>query len=300
MAWNGSGKSPQTNPTAKRVPKAEQSKPGKKTWKPVVGGLFAVVAIVALVCVFMNRTEKHIEEPKVKETEKPKVEKTEKQKTDAKPRKPTIPSVEKPQETKPKKPKAEVLGKTPTGEEYVAVEASTNTTGVVESLYTLADGSKKKVVMLQSKDTLVFDNDFDNMLGLIGTTPLDQKLPPLPDLGDMEEQFKKAMKSPIIIREEDSEQAKKMKEAALNLRVEISDLMREGYTLTQILSEYESLRDRNVKERHAFQAELNEIYNSGDIEGARDYLKKANEKLEEFGIIPLTMPGEGSKRRRIQ
>ena len=292
MAWNGSDKSPQTNPTAKSVPKAAQSKPGKKTWKPVVGGLFAVVAIVALVCVFMNRTEESVEKPKVKETEKPK--------TEAKPRKPSAPSVEKPQEPKPEKPKAEVLGKTPTGEEYVAVAASTNSTGVVESMYTLADGSKKKVVMLQSKDTLVFDNDFDNMLGLIGTTPLDQKLPPMPDLGDMEEQFKKAMKSPIVIREEDSEQAKKMKEAARNLRLEINDLMREGYTLTQILSEYESLRERNVKERHTFQTELNEIYNSGDIEGARDYLEKANAKLEEFGIIPLTMPGEGSKRRTIQ
>ena len=292
MAWNGSDKSPQTNPTAKSVPKATQSKPGKQTWKPLVGVLFAVVAIVALVCVFMNRTEESAEKPKVKETEKPK--------TEAKPRKPSAPSVEKPEKPKQEVPKAEVLGKTPTGEEYVAVEASTNSTGVVESLYTLADGSKKKVVMLQSKDTLVFDNDFDNMLGLIGTTPLDQKLPPMPDLGDMEEQFKKAMKSPIVIREEDSEQAKKMKEAARNLRLEINDLMREGYTLTQILSEYESLRDRNVKERHTFQAELNEIYNSGDIEGARDYLEKANEKLEEFGIIPLTMPGEGSKRRTIQ
>lgn len=292
MAWNGSDKSPQTNPTAKSVPKAAQSKPGKKTWKPLGGVLFAVVAIVALVCVFMNRTEESVEKPKVKETEKPK--------TEAKPRKPSAPSVEKPEKPKQEVPKAEVLGKTPTGEEYVAVEASTNSTGVVESMYTLADGSKKKVVMLQSKDTLVFDNDFDNMLGLIGTTPLDQKLPPMPDLGDMEEQFKKAMKSPIIIREEDSEQAKKMKEAARNLRLEISDLMREGYTLTQILSEYESLRERNVKERHTFQAELNEIYNSGDIEGARDYLEKANEKLEEFGIIPLTMPGEGTKRRTIQ
>ena len=292
MAWNGSDKSPQTNATAKSVPKAAQSKPGKKTWKPLVGVLFAVVAIVALVCVFMNRTEESVEKPKVKETEKPK--------TEANPRKPSAPSVEKPEKPKQEVPKAEVLGKTPTGEEYVAVEAATNSTGVVESMYTLADGSKKKVVMLQSKDTLVFDNDFDNMLGLIGTTPLDQKLPPMPDLGDMEEQFKKAMKSPIIIREEDSEQAKKMKEAARNLRLEINDLMREGYTLTQILSEYESLRERNVKERHTFQTELNEIYNSGDIEGARDYLEKANEKLEEFGIIPLTMPGEGTKRRTIQ
>ncbi len=293
MGWNGSDKSARTEAAVKSKPTSSRSRnKGKRTWKPVVGGLFAVAAFLTLVCVFMSRTDHRVEEPK---SDKPA-----RTNATAVPRKPTIPSVEKPEKPKQEVPKAEVLGKTPTGEEYVAVEASTNSTGVVESMYTLADGSKKKVVMLQSKDTLVFDNDFDNMLGLIGTTPLDQKLPPMPDLGDMEEQFKKAMKSPIVIREEDSEQAKKMKEAARNLRLEISDLMREGYTLTQILSEYESLRDRNVKERHTFQAELNEIYNSGDIEGARDYLEKANEKLEEFGIIPLTMPGEGSKRRTVK
>ena len=293
MSWNGSDKSTHAGDTGKNVSKASPPQNhGKQSWKPIAAGLLAVAVIGVIVWVFVTRFDERPQEPK---SDKPT-----KTKTVVEPRKTDVPAAAKPQEPKPEKPKVEVLGKTPMGEEYVAVEASTNSTGVVESLYTLADGSKKRVVMLQSKDTLVFDNDFDNMLGLIGTTPLDQKLPPLPDLGDMEEQFKKAMKSPIIIRDEDSERAKKMKEAALNLRLEINDLMREGYTLTQILSEYESLRDRNVKERHTFQAELNEIYNSGDIEGAREYLKSANEKLEQFGIIPLTMPGGESKRRTEQ
>ena len=288
MSWNGSDKGAQAGDTGRNVPKA----PPRQKWKPIVAGLLAVIVAGAVVWVFVNRSDERPQEPR---SDKPA-----KAKAVAGPRKTDAPAVARPQEPRPEKPKAEVLGKTPTGEEYVAVEAATNSTGVVESLYTLADGSRKRVVMLQSKDTLVFDNDFDNMLGLIGTTPLDQKLPPLPDLGDIEEQFRKAMKSPIVIRDGDSEQAKKMKEAARDLRLEITDLMREGYTLTQILSEYESLRDRNVKERHAFQAELNELYRSGDIEGARDYLEKANAKLEEFGIIPLTMPGEGSKRRTAQ
>lgn len=292
MSWNGSARYSRRKDTPPEAHKNEQGR--KRTgWGVIAAGAAALALVVgALVWWQMRPAEVVKEEPRRGRDTKPR--------RIAETRTPSKPVVRQPQETKPERPKAEVIGKTPTGEEYVAVEASTNSTGVVESLYTLADGSKKRVVMLQSRDTLVFDNDFDNMLGLIGTTPLDQKLPPLPELGDMEEQFKKAMKSPIIIREEDSEQAKKMKEAALALRLEINDLMREGYTLTQILSEYETLRDRNVKERHAFQAELNEIYNSGDIEGARAYLKTANEKLEEFGIIPLTMPGEGQKRRKVQ
>lgn len=270
-------------------------KPGKSKRVGVALAAVCTTAIVAIVGVvlWMNRApdEEDVETAKREKPMKPKMikESVERRPMAAKPA-PT-------QEEPAKRPQAQVLGKTPTGEEFVAVEATTNTSGVVESLYTLADGSKKRVVMLQSKDTMVFDNDFDLMLGLIGTTPLDQKLPPMPDIGNMEDQFKKAMTSPIILRESDTEQAKKMKEAAIALRLEINDLMREGYTLTQILSEYESLRDRNVHERHAFQAELNEIYRSGDIEGAREYLKSANEKLEQFGIIPLTMPGEDIRRR---
>lgn len=292
MGWNGSDKSFQTGKTGKDVPKTLPS--GKMNWKPIFAGLASIAVIGTFVFLFISRPNGHGNEANNDSSAPARTL------MEVKPSKSAAPADIKPQVPKSERPTVDVLGKTPTGEAYVAVEASTNSSGVVESLYTLADGSKKRVVQLQSRDTLVFDNDFDNMLGLIGTTPLDQKLPPMPDLGDMEEQFKKAMKSPILIHKEDSNQAKKMKQATLDLRLKINDLMREGYTLTQILSEYESLREINVKERHKYQADLNEIYNSGDIEGARVYLEKANAKLEEVGIIPLTMPGEGSKRRIVQ
>lgn len=287
MSWNGSW---HFNRKGKQSREARnEERPRKKTGRVscCIGAILLVVAMGASMWLRKRpakvieqtpKCETRIRSTKIVESSAPTVRRTRETKAE--------------KTKKPEKPNVKILGTTPTGEQYVEVEASTNATGVVERLYTLADGSKKRIVILQSKDTLVFDNDFDLMLALIGTTPLDQKLPPLPDLGDMEEQFKKAMESPILVREGDSEQTKKMKEAALALRLEINELMREGYTVTQILSEYESLRDCNVRERRAFQAELNEIYRSGDIEGAREYLKSANEKLERFGIIPLTMPGE--------
>lgn len=191
-----------------------------------------------------------------------------------------------------------VLGKTPTGEEYVERKAETNESGVVTEHFVLADGRRKDVVTLQSRDTLIFDSDFDMMLAEIGTRPLDQSLPPQPAMGDLDEAFKKAIKVPIIIKETDSVEVKKMKQAAIDVRQAIADLVAEGYTVAQALGEDRSLREKNIEFRRTFQAELNEIYRSGDKAGAEAYMKKANEELEKAGVIPLTMPGTGKSKRR--
>lgn len=196
-----------------------------------------------------------------------------------------------------------ILGKTPTGEEYVAMTAKTNEDGVVTERYQLPDGSWKRVVQLQRKETMVFDNDFDLALSLIATTPLDQELPPMPDMGDdLEAVFKKAIESPIIIKEDDPDRVKEMKRGAQQIRLEIADLLAEGYSIKQILNEHNGLREQNIMVRREFQSELNELYRSGDIEGAQKYLETMNKALDEKGILPLTMPGStpSPKRRRAE
>jgi len=201
------------------------------------------------------------------------------------------------------KPVLPILGKTPTGEEYVAMTAKTNEDGVVTERYQLPDGSWKRVVQLQRKETMVFDNDFDLALSLIATTPMDQELPPMPDMGDdLEAVFKKAIESPIIIKEDDPERVKEMKRGAQQIRLEIADLLAEGYSIKQILNEHNGLREQNIMVRREFQSELNELYRSGDIEGAQKYLETMNKALDEKGILPLTMPGStpSPKRRRAE
>lgn len=205
--------------------------------------------------------------------------------------------------SEPKKPVLPILGKTPTGEEYVAMTAKTNEDGVVTERYQLPDGSWKRVVQLQRKETMVFDNDFDLALSLIATTPMDQELPPMPDMGDdLEAVFKKAIESPIIIKDTDSDRVKAMKKGAQQVRLEIADLLAEGYSIKQILNEHNGLRQQNIEVRREFQTELNELYRSGDIEGARQYLETMNKALDEKGILPLVMPGstESAKRRSRQ
>lgn len=125
----------------------------------------------------------------------------------------------------------------------------------------------------------------------------------MPDMGDdLEAVFKKAIESPIIIKDTDSDRVKAMKKGAQQVRLEIADLLAEGYSIKQILNEHNGLRQQNIEVRREFQTELNEIYRSGDIEGARKYLETMNKALDEKGILPLVMPGstESAKRRSRQ
>lgn len=194
--------------------------------------------------------------------------------------------------------KAEILRKTPTGREYIRHEAQTNNDGVVVSRYQLSDGSWTRVVNLQSKDTLVFESALDNELALIAMTPLTQQLPPMPPIGNLEKAFEDAIMRPIIINENDSEKIKELKQAVKDIRLQISDLLRDGYTVTQILSEEQSLRTKNIIFRRELQQELNEIYRTEGREEAEIYMESANAKLEEHGVIPLSLPESGQSKRK--
>ena len=193
--------------------------------------------------------------------------------------------------------KAKVLGRAPTGEEYVAKTCETNSGGVVTDHLVLVNGKRLDVVHLQTQESLALQSDFDLMLAMIGTTPLDKPLPPMPPMGDLGKAFEKAIQNPIVIRETDSDQVKEMKQAALDARQQIADLLAEGYTIEQILSEHNSLREKNIEFRGSFQRELNEVYRTEGKEAAEKYMSSANEKLEKQGIIPLVMPGTGSSKR---
>ena len=258
--------------------------------KGIIAGLVVVIALAGvLYLVLGNRDEK----PKEKKVDKTKLIEE------------VTPVVKTPKkgsgvvdltktETKSDGPK--VLGKTPTGEDYVAMTASTNAEGVVEERYQLPNGKWKSVIQLQRKETAVFDNEFDLVLASIAMIPLDQPLPPMPNMGNLDEAFRKAIQSPIIIRETDSDRAKAMKEGALNLRKEIAELMDEGYTVDQIMAEHNSLRQKNIEFRGEFQKELNELYRQGKIDEAQNYCEKMNEALQEKGILPLIMPGTGKSK----
>lgn len=189
-----------------------------------------------------------------------------------------------------KKKQKNILGQTPTGLEYIQHKAQTNNDGVVVSQYQLLDESWIQMINLQSKDSLIFDTALDNELALIARTSISQPLPPSTPIKDCEKAFKEAIKHPIVISEKDSVTVRELKQAVKDIRLQISDLIQEGYTVSQILGEERSLRIKNIIFRREFQKELNEIYRTKGENAALIYMNDANNKLEERGIIPLSLP----------
>lgn len=298
MAWNGSNsaKAEETQKAQVEAPKSVPASPRRS--KGLLAGLLVVVLALAALWFVMRRqdapTPEKPRQPKSSEDYTPikiattnRVVKTE---VDARLFTNAVGEVL----------SIDQLPKTVTGEPYVDKTETTNSSGVVEVMYTLPDGKKKGATILQSKESLVFDNDFDLMLGIIGTTPLDQTLPPFPPgmESDYEAAFEKAIQTPIIIRDTDNEKARELKEAAMIARQQIADLRAEGYTVAQILGEANSLREANVKYRGEFQQQLNQIYREQGEDAAKLYMENANPKLEEMGIVPLVMPGQGTRKIR--
>lgn len=287
MAWNGS------DFANKKSIKGESTEATDNGMKFPIRGLIAGIVVVAgAVAAFFLLNQNCAQLPAKKPTtaEAARI-------ADSK-RPVAMPPKAEPKTTAEEPAKPRVLGKTPTGKEYIAMTSETNSTGVITEKYQLTNGKWMQVVQLQTKDSLVFDNDFDLQLAIIGMTPMNRPLPPFPQIKNLEAAFEKAIQTPIIIKDSDNEETKAMKEAALAARQQIADLRREGYTIEQILSEDNSLRQKNIEFRSGFQKELNEIYRNEGAEAAEDYMKSANEKLEKVGIVPLTMPGSGKKKYR--
>ena len=264
---------------------------GSRPKHPLLKGLIAgaVVVLVALGAVyfFMLDSKPKVE---VKESTKPRRIK------EVTPAPARTNKVEVVQKTDKK-----ILGKTPTGEDYVSVEVTTNGAGALIERFVLADGTRKRVIHLQTKESRYFDHEIDNTLWIIASTPLDQELPPFPEWNeDLDAQFERAIETPIIIGKDDDEKRREAKKLVIEVRKEICDMKREGYTLKQILAEHNSLRKTNIELRGEFQRELTRLYRSGDIDGAQQYMTTMNEALTAKGILPLKLPTQGKKGQRKQ
>lgn len=271
MAWNGSSNVGGATPAPKKPVKKPSALRG-------VAAGFVVVAVAVVCIVLVVGKEGDVA-----------IEKSEKQRMRIKEVAPAIVAPVQPvTKTEPSRP---ILGKTPSGDDYVAMTAKTNDDGIVTERYQLADGTWRRVVLLQRNETLTFDNDFDLALSYIATTPLNQDLPPLPDMGDLDKAFKEAIKAPIVITDKDDAQTREKKEAVKALRLEIADLLAQGYSVKQIFAEQNTLRQKNIELRRGLQAELNKIWASGDKDGAQDYFDRMNKALDAHGVVPLVMPG---------
>ena len=115
-------------------------------------------------------------------------------------------------------------------------------------------------------------------------------MPPIPFSNDMEKEFLTSLDIPIKILDTDDERVKKVKQAVIDMRAEVKQLMDNGQTFREIISEHQKLSRANAELRKNSLIELKRLIASGDIQGASEYKHRINTILEQMGIPRLSIP----------
>lgn len=134
----------------------------------------------------------------------------------------------------------------------------------------------------------LFDNPFENMLGSI-VTPGGFFIPAV--INRMSEQeIMEILKRPITIFSDDSEEVQAKKEAVAALKAAMVEYIDKGGSYQTYIAEMQNV----VREERTLTTEgrrgVMTLLLSGNVEGAKEYYKTANEALQAKGLPPMKIP----------
>ncbi len=135
----------------------------------------------------------------------------------------------------------------------------------------------------------VFDNRFENQL--VGLSLANGTFMPGMLKNHSEEEIMAMLKKPVVINEDDSDDAKAKKEAVAEMKGIILDYIAQGGTFDQFVDEMHSFvrEERRLKSK-AYKRILTDI-KEGKIEEARKFRDEYDSILEKNGYSKLTIPG---------
>lgn len=136
---------------------------------------------------------------------------------------------------------------------------------------------------------VVFDNACDQLLAM-ATSGGNGNMPPLPVARGMEKDFLKALEKEIVINDDDSDQVKDLKRRVIEARMAMKELLAEGKTVNEILETHREQVNFSADVRRDAMMEARKILDSGDIEGAKQYVTMMNVALQQIGVQEIKMP----------
>ena len=104
--------------------------------------------------------------------------------------------------------------------------------------------------------------------------------------------FKEALKTPIVIEKDDTEEAKELKQAVIDARKELKDRMDAGEDLTAVMRESRDQLRELALYRDDLDKQVREILSNKDNitkKDVNDLVSAANQMLKERGIKPLVI-----------
>ena len=120
-----------------------------------------------------------------------------------------------------------------------------------------------------------------------------------------EENFKKALETPITVEPDDSEKVRAMKEAVIETRKDLKRRMDAGEDIGKVMRETEDELHRLASYRFNLETELRKARGDGSFSGEdlKDYVEAANSILRQNGLPELKFPEiwyQNAKLRQMQ
>jgi len=174
------------------------------------------------------------------------------------------------------------------------ISTRTNTWDQVIDICIMPNGRSRKVI--RSAKPPVFEFATDQIIALAISGGDDQVAPPLPLGSNLEADFFESMKKPIVIREDDSDEIRQLKENVMEARKTIEEELRKGKSFKDILSDHVAQRQAIAEMRAEARDAVRELKQDGDPEMVNEYLKRVNGLLKEKGAGEITMPKTHKER----
>ena len=205
---------------------------------------------------------------------------------------PTIPKPTKPASAE--KPKPPPLGYE-NGIEILSLSARTNSAGAVIEKLKLADGTSKTKV--HPKPPL-FENPCDQVIAMAISTKPGDSMPPLPDLAGIDQDFANSLLNPIVIKDDDSDEVKNIKEMVMEVRKTLVEEVKNGKSVMDVLMAHQTEMNRIYESRLEAILMMQKISAEDGVEAAQEFADAVNDKFEEDGIPAIPVVGRGRNQQR--
>ena len=177
------------------------------------------------------------------------------------------------------------------------ISVITNADGSVLERFRTADGKTRS---RQSAPRPVFDNASDQLLATaIRGAESGAAMPPLPMMGNADEEFRKSLEKEIVINDDDSDAVKALKRDVIAMREQMKRLMAEGHSFAEVIKEHRDIVNHGVQMRAEASRLLKEFVDKGERDAAVDCLDKFNDALRGMGIEEVEMPLTNEERREF-
>lgn len=164
-------------------------------------------------------------------------------------------------------------------------------------VYRTADGKKHKEYSPATKP--IFRHGTDTLLSVLLSGSKTGVIPPMPMRSDksLDEEFRASLNDPIVIEADDSEERAERKRQVMQAREEVKQMMDEGLSFREVISESRRLFQENAQIRREAMQELQKLHEQGDAEGERKYQITIDAALGAMGIDPMDKPMTVDEKR---